>query len=152
MKIRNQRDFGAGVLYIVLGIFFSSIATHYRMGTTAQMGPGYFPFWLGALLSLIGLILTFSSISKKTSAEKIPKFDIKIVLWITGSILLYAVLLPTLGFIFAIFVLVFVSSSVSHEFGWKGTLVNATVLVVFTYLAFVVGLSLTFPLWPIFIN
>ncbi len=152
MKIRNQRDFGAGVMYIVLGIFFSSIATQYRMGTTAQMGPGYFPFWLGALLSLIGLILTFSSISKKTNAEKIPKFDVKIVLWITGSILLYAVLLPTLGFIFAIFVLVFVSSSVSHEFGWKGTLVNATVLVIFTYLAFVVGLSLTFPLWPIFIH
>lgn len=152
MKIRNQRDFGAGVMYIVIGIFFSSIATHYRMGTTAQMGPGYFPFWLGALLSLIGLILTFSSISKKTNAEKIPKFDVKILLWITGSILLYAVLLPTLGFIFAIFVLVFVSSSVSHEFGWKGTLVNATVLVIFTYLAFVVGLSLTFPLWPIFIN
>jgi hypothetical protein len=152
LKIRNQRDFGAGVMYIVVGIFFSSIATHYRMGTTAQMGPGYFPFWLGALLSLIGLILTFSSISKKTNAEKIPKCDFKIVLWITGSILLYAVLLPTLGFIFAIFVLVFVSSSVSHEFGWKGTLVNATVLVIFTYLAFVVGLSLTFPLWPIFIN
>jgi len=152
LKIRNQRDFGAGAMYVTVGIFFASIATQYRMGSAAQMGPGYFPFWLGALLTLIGLILAFSSISKKTTSEKIPKCNIKIVLWITGSVVLYAILLPTMGFIFAILALVFVSSSVSHEFGWKGTLINAIVLVIFTYLAFVVGLSLTFPLWPAFLN
>ena len=152
MKIRNQRDFGAGIMFIVVGAFFAIIATQYRMGTAAKMGPGYFPFWLGVLMAFIGLLLLFNSFSKKTAEEKMPKWDFKIMLWITGSVVLYGILLPTMGFIFAIFALVFASASVSHDFGWKGTALNALFLVGFTYLAFVKGLGLTFPLFPFFMN
>ncbi|WP_231970932.1 hypothetical protein [Polynucleobacter necessarius] len=44
MKIRNQRDFGAGVMYMVIGLFFAIMATQYPIGTAAKMGPGYFLF------------------------------------------------------------------------------------------------------------
>jgi hypothetical protein len=152
LKIRNQRDFGAGIMFIVVGAFFAIIATQYRMGTAAKMGPGYFPFWLGVLMAFIGLLLLFNSLSKKTEEEEMPKWDFKIMLWITGSVVLYGILLPTMGFIFAIFALVFASASVSHDFGWKGTALNAVFLVGFTYLAFVKGLGLTFPLFPFFMN
>ena len=152
MKIRNQRDFGAGIMFIVVGIFFAVIALQYRMGTAAKMGPGYFPFWLGVLMAALGLIILLSSLSKKSNEEKMPKWNFKIMLWITGSVVLYGILLPTMGFFFAIFALVLVSASASHEFGWKGTLLNAAVLMVFTYLAFVKGLGLSFPLLPAFMN
>ena len=88
MKIRNQRDFGAGIMFIVVGIFFAVIASQYRMGTAAKMGPGYFPFWLGVLMAVIGLIILYSSLSKKSIEEKMPKWDFKIILWITGSVVL----------------------------------------------------------------
>jgi hypothetical protein len=152
LKIRNQRDFGAGIMFIVVGVFFAVIASQYRMGTAAKMGPGYFPFWLGVLMAVIGLIVLISSLSKKSIEEKMPKWDFKIMLWITGSVVLYGLLLPTMGFIVAIFALVFVSASVSHDFGWKGTALNAVFLVGFTYLAFVKGLGLSFPLFPAFMN
>jgi hypothetical protein len=152
LKIRNQRDFGAGIMFIVVGVFFAVIASQYRMGTAAKMGPGYFPFWLGVLMAVIGLIILYSSLSKKSIEEKMPKWDFKIMLWITGSVVLYGILLPTMGFIVAIFALVFASASVSHDFGWKGTALNAIFLVGFTYLAFVKGLGLTFPLFPFFMN
>ena len=139
-------------MFIVVGIFFAVIASQYRMGTAAKMGPGYFPFWLGVLMAVIGLIVLLSSLSKKSIEEKMPKWDFKIVLWITGSVVLYGLLLPTMGFIVAIFALVFVSASVSHDFGWKGTALNAIFLVGFTYLAFVKGLGLSFPLFPAFMN
>ena len=139
-------------MFIVVGIFFAVIASQYRMGTAAKMGPGYFPFWLGVLMAVIGLIVLLSSLSKKSIEEKMPKWDFKIVLWITGSVVLYGLLLPTMGFIVAIFALVFVSASVSHDFGWKGTALNAVFLVGFTYLAFVKGLGLSFPLFPAFMN
>jgi hypothetical protein len=152
LKIRNQRDFGAGVMFILVGIFFALIATQYRMGTAAKMGPGYFPFWLGVLMAFIGLLLLFNSLSKKATEEKMPKWDFKIMLWITGSVVLYGVLLPTMGFFVAIFALVLVSASAGHDFGWKGSLLNAVILMLFTYLAFVKGLGLTFPLLPAFMN
>ncbi len=152
MNIRNQKDFGAGIMYMVIGLFFTILATQYQMGTAAKMGPGYFPFWLGLLMTALGLLILVKSLSAKAAIEKIPKFDWKIIGMITGSVVLYGILLPTMGFIVAIAVLVFMSASASHEFHWKGTLVNAIVLIVFTYSVFVLGLKLQFPLLPFFLQ
>lgn len=152
MKIRNQRDFGAGIMYMVIGLFFTIVATRYSMGTAAKMGPGYFPFWLGILMTLIGLLVLVKSMGAKAAIESIPKFNWKIITQITGSVVLYALLLPRMGFLVAIVVLVLVSASASKEFTWKGSLINAAFLVSFTYSVFVVGLKLQFPLLPAFLQ
>lgn len=152
MNIRNQKDFGAGLMYMVIGLFFTFMATQYSMGTPAKMGPGYFPFWLGLLMTALGLLILIKSLSAKAAIEKIPPFNWKIIGLITGSVVLYGVLLPTMGFVVAVFVLVFMSASASHEYHWKGTLINAIFLVVFTYSVFVLGLKLQFPLLPSFLQ
>ena len=152
MKIRNQRDFGAGVMYMVIGLFFSIVATNYSMGTAAKMGPGYFPFYLGILMFLLGLLVAVKAFSAKAAIEAIPKFNWKIIAQITGAVVLYGLLLPRLGFLIAVVVLVFVSASASREFTWKGTALNAAFLVTFTYSVFVVGLKLQFPLLPVFLQ
>ena len=152
MKIRNQRDFGAGIMYMVIGLFFTVIATQYPMGTAAKMGPGYFPFYLGILMTLLGLLVLIKSMGAKAAIESIPKFNWKIMAQITGSVVLYALLLPRMGFLVAVVVLVLVSASASKEFTWKGSLLNAGFLVIFTYSVFVVGLKLQFPLLPVFLQ
>ena len=152
MNIRNQKDFGAGLMYMLIGLFFTYVATFYPMGTPAKMGPGYFPFWLGIVMTVLGLVILIKSLSAKAAIEKIPPFNWKVIGLITGSVVLYGLLLPTMGFIVAVFVLVFMSASASHEFHWKGTLVNATFLIVFTYSVFVLGLNLQFPLFPAFLQ
>ena len=103
-------------------------------------------------LALIGLVVLLSATTKKATEVKLKKWDLKSVIWITGAVVLYGVLLSTMGFFVALITLVFVAASASHEFKWKGTVINAVVLLVFTYLAFVVGLKLQFPLWPFFLN
>ena len=152
MQIRNQKDFGAGLMYMVIGLFFTYMATQYSMGTPAKMGPGYFPFWLGLVMTVLGLVILIKSLGAKAAIEKVPPFNWRVIGLITGSVVLYGVLLPIMGFIVAVFVLVFLSASASHEFHWKGTLINAIFLIVFTYLVFVVGLKLQFPLLPFFLQ
>lgn len=152
MKIRNQRDFGAGIMYMVIGIFFTFVATGYQMGTAAKMGPGYFPFYLGLLMTLLGLLVLVKSFGATAAIEKIPKFNWRIIAQITGAVVLYGLLLPRLGFLVAVLVLVFVSASASKEFTWKGTAINAAFLVAFTYSVFVLGLKLQFPLLPAFLQ
>ncbi len=152
MQIRNQKDFGAGLMYMVIGLFFTYMATQYSMGTPAKMGPGYFPFWLGLVMTALGLVILIKSLGAKAAIEKVPPFNWRVIGLITGSVVLYGVLLPIMGFIVAVFVLVFLSASASHEFHWKGTLINAIFLIVFTYLVFVVGLKLQFPLLPFFLQ
>ncbi|WP_233126660.1 tripartite tricarboxylate transporter TctB family protein [Polynucleobacter sphagniphilus] len=152
VEIRNQKDFGAGLMYVVTGLFFTFIAARQSMYSAPKMGPWYFPFWLGLLLTALGLVVLVKSLQAKTALEKIPPFDWKIIGLITGSVVLYGVLLPIFGFGLAIMVLVFTSSKASHEFGWKGTLINALVLALGSYLIFVFGLKLQFPLLPYFLQ
>ena len=152
MKIRNQRDFGAGIMYMIIGLFFTIVATNYPMGTAAKMGPGYFPFFLGILMTILGLIVAIKALSATAAIEAIPKFNWKVIAQITGSVVLYGLLLPRLGFLIAVVVLVLVSASASKEFTWKGSLINAAFLVTFTYSVFVVGLKLQFPLLPVFLQ
>ena len=152
MKIRNQRDFGAGIMYMVIGLFFAIMATNYPMGTAAKMGPGYFPFYLGLLMFFLGLLVAVKAFSAKAAIESIPKFNWRIIAQITGAVVLYGLLLPRLGFLIAVVVLVFVAASASREFTWKGTLINAAFLVTFTYSVFVLGLKLQFPLLPVFLQ
>ena len=152
MKIRNQRDFGAGIMYMVIGLFFAIMATNYPMGTAAKMGPGYFPFYLGILMFLLGVLVAVKAFGAKAAIESIPKFNWRIMAQITGAVVLYGLLLPRLGFLIAVVVLVFVAASASREFTWKGTAINAAFLVTFTYSVFVVGLKLQFPLLPVFLQ
>ena len=152
MQLRNKQDFWSGVMFIALGLGFAWQATSYQMGTAARMGPGYFPFWLGLVLALLGIVVLLGSLSKKAEETTVDRFDWRIVFLVIGSVVLYAVILRPLGVYISVFVLVVVSSLASHEFNWKVAVANGIFLVVFSYLAFIKGLGLIFPLWPSFLG
>lgn len=152
IAIRNQKNFASGLLYIGVGLAFAIGATNYRMGDAARMGPGYFPFALGLLLACIGAIVLAGSLRPGTPPEQLPKFNFRTLAWILGSVVLFGMLLVPLGLVGALIVLVFVSSMASHEFGWKGALLNALLLLAISAGAFVYGLGLQLPMWPAFMG
>ncbi|CAB3714898.1 hypothetical protein LMG1873_03428 [Achromobacter piechaudii] len=146
--IRNRQDFWSGAMFIVLGGAFSAQATSYSMGSAARMGPGYFPFWLGIVLALMGAVVLLSALSKRADTTTISRFDFRILLLVVGSVVFYGFALRYLGLYISVFLLVLISSVASHEFNWKVAVGNGLFLVAFSYLAFIRGLGLIFPLWP----
>lgn len=152
MRIQKQTDFFSGLMFTAVGIGFSVVARGYTMGTAARMGPGYFPFWLGVLLALLGVIVALGALSTKGDADRIARFDVRTVLWVLGSVVLFALVLKPLGMVLSVVVLVLVSSMASHEFTWRGALLNAVVLVVISMGAFVYGIHLQMPVWPAFLS
>ena len=60
MKIKSNKDFASGLMFMGVGVAFAWGATTYNVGTGARMGPGYFPLLLGILLAIIGLVITFN--------------------------------------------------------------------------------------------
>ena len=63
MKIKSPKDFWAGLMFMVFGLFFLGWgATHYQMGTAVRMGPAYFPVVLGGLQAVLGLLAIFAVI------------------------------------------------------------------------------------------
>jgi hypothetical protein len=152
MHIRSQKDFAAGIMFVIIGVAFAFVATTYNMGTPAKMGPGYFPFWLGIVLAMIGAIVTMSSMSKKGQSDKLAKWDLVSVLWVTGSVVLFGLIIKPMGLVVSLVMLIFISAMASHEFHWKGTVLNAVILNVIAYVAFIWGLQLQFQVWPSFLT
>ena len=54
MKIKSQRDFWSGLMFVATGIVFTVGATNYSLGTSARPGPGYFPLILSVIMALLG--------------------------------------------------------------------------------------------------
>ncbi|ESJ25725.1 MULTISPECIES: tripartite tricarboxylate transporter TctB family protein [Cupriavidus] len=152
MRIRSQKDFASGLMFILVGFGFSWVARGYSMGTAAKMGPGYFPFWLGVVLALLGVLVLIGSMSSKGEGDELARWDIKLLLWILGSVVLFGLLLKPLGMVLSVIVLVLVSSMASHEFTWRGAILNTIVLVLISMGAFVYGINLQMPVWPAFIT
>ena len=151
MRIRSQKDFASGLLFMLVGFGFSFVARGYSMGTAAKMGPGYFPFWLGIVLAILGALVLWGSLSSKGEEDQLARWDIKSLLWILGAVVLFGLLLKPLGMVLSVIVLVLVSSMASHEFSWKGTILNAIILVLISLGAFVYGINLQMPVWPAFL-
>lgn len=150
--IRDHRAFASGALFLAFAIFFFVTALNYPAGSAARMGPGYFPRLLAIVLATIGLAVMLGSVRPAAERRTLPRFDVKGLAWVTGSVALFALLLFPLGLVGALFVLIVVSSKASPEFTWKGALVNAAVLIVLCLVVFVYGLGLQLPVWPALFN
>ncbi|MBX9834121.1 MAG: tripartite tricarboxylate transporter TctB family protein [Burkholderiaceae bacterium] len=161
MKIKSQKDFFAGLMFMGVGTAFAWGATTYNVGTGARMGPGYFPLMLGILLAFIGGLITFKATTVETQdGDKIGKWAWKPLFFILAANFSFGILLgglptmgiPAMGLIVGIYALTFISSLAGQEFHAKSVFVLATVLAAGSYVAFVWALKLQFPVWPSFIT
>jgi putative tricarboxylic transport membrane protein len=147
MRIKNPKDFWAGVMFIAFGLAAMVMAlTNYQFGTAVRMGPGYFPTVLGGLLVVLGLMTLAESLA--IAGPKVPKIHFRPLLLISAGCVAYGYLMKPLGLVAATAILVFLSALGGHEFKWKEVTILSIVLIVFSVLVFVKGLTLPFPLWP----
>ena len=153
MKIKSQRDFWSGLMFVVVGIGFAWGATNYSFGAAARPGPGYFPFGLGILLAILGAFILFESLVIETEdGEPIGAWGFKPLFIIMFSVGLFGWLLPRLGMALALPILIVMASLAGDEFHWKDALISIVVLTLGSWLIFIYGLKLVIPLWPTFIG
>ena len=149
MKIKSERDFVAGLLFIVVGAAFAWGALNYSFGESARPGPGYFPFGLGVLLAILGGIVLFGALTIETEGgDKIGHIAWKPLLIILATVGVFGFTLPHLGMVIAIPVMILMAGLAGHEFSWKDVIISSVVLTIASYLIFVLGLGLIIPVWP----
>ena len=154
MKIKSQRDFWSGVMFMAVGLSFAwGAATNYSFGTSARPGPAYFPFGLGVLMAILGALVLFASITVETEdGEPIGKIAWKPLIIIVASVVMFGLILPRLGMMISLPLLIIVASLAGDEFHWKDCLVSVVVLTLGSWLIFIKGMSLVIPLWPYFMS
>ena len=139
-------------MFIIFGVLFMVWSTEYQFGTTQRMGPGYFPTVLGGMLVALGILVALPTIKPDAEETHVDKIGWRGLLLILGAVILYADLLPRMGFVVSLIILIVMSAMASKEFTWKAALISCVVLGIFSYLVFVKGLELQFPVWPPFLT
>jgi hypothetical protein len=145
MPIRNPRDFWAGAIYLALAIVVIWVGRNYQQGTSARMGPGYFPAVLGSILALFGVVSMVRSFIRP--GEPIEPMAWKPLVLVLGSVVLFGVLLDRLGLLIGLPCLIIVSALASRNSRLDVTSVAALIgLVAFCALVFIKGLGVPMPL------
>lgn len=153
MKIKSQRDFVSGLMFIVVGVIFAVGATNYSMGSSAKPGAGYFPLILSVIMAILGAVVLFKSLTIETEGgDPIGDIAWRPLLVIVASIAVFGLALPRLGMFATIPLLIVMVSFAGDEFSWKGVLASSIVLTLFSWIVFIWGLGLTIPLKPAFMG
>jgi hypothetical protein len=161
VNIKSQKDFFSGLMFMGVGVAFAWGASGYTIGNGARMGPGYFPLVLGILLAFLGSIITFKALVVETvDGDKIGSFAWRPLIFIILANLVFGAMigglpsigLPPMGLIAGIYALTLIACLAGDGFSLRDVLVLATILAIFSYLAFIKLLNLQFPVWPAFIG
>ncbi|MEP6607629.1 MAG: tripartite tricarboxylate transporter TctB family protein [Burkholderiaceae bacterium] len=152
MKIRDQKNFWSGLMFIAFGLFFIGFAQQYDMGSAARMGPAYFPSVLGGLLLLLGVFIAIQGLAVETADGKIEPFNFKGLGYVLGAVVAFGLLLRPAGVVVALFALIVISSLASNEFKLREVLIVTVLLTIMVIAVFIYGLQMTIPLWPWFIG
>jgi hypothetical protein len=160
VKIKSQKDFWSGAMFMAFGVAFAWGASTYSIGTGAKMGPGYFPLMLGVLLAVLGAVIALKALSVETAdGDPIGKWAWKPLFLVLAAVCAFGFLIvgvrvggvktPEFGMVIAIFVMT-ILASLASEFKLRDVLILASALSIFSYLVFVVALKLPFPMVPNF--
>jgi hypothetical protein len=153
VKIKSQKDFWSGLMFIAAGLGFAAGASNYSFGTSARPGPGYFPFGLGILLALLGALVLFKSLTIETEGgDPVGAIPWKPLGLITLSVVVFGLALPKLGMVVSLPLLILIASLAGDEFRLKEVLINIVVLTLGSWAIFIKGLNLVIPLWPAFMT
>ena len=145
LKIRAEKDFWAGTLYMLLAAAFLWFGRDFRFGTASRMGPGYFPMVLGWILLAFGVVSVGRSFVKP--GELVGEIAWKKLAIITASVVAFGVLIQTAGLAIALPAMVVMSAFASSRsvYGFKSLLVLIA-LAAFCILVFVKGLGVPMPI------
>jgi len=146
MRIQSKKDFYAGLLFTFFGFVTLLLARRYPVGTASRMGSGYFPYMLGGALALIGLFIVVRALWVR--GEPIPPWSLRPLLFVTGSVIGFALLVRPLGLILATLTLIIASSLGNTELRMGEVAILCLVLVGMAVVLFAWGLGIPFNIWP----
>ena len=142
LRLRGESIFA--LVLTGLGLFIVIVSLIIGFGTLQNPGSGLFPLLVGLLICVQNLIIFL----KNEYTEKnlaLNYSEIKILLGMSITLILWIMLMPYLGYLLATFVIVFAFSKIMRLEGWRKPLLLSVGTTALCYLLFDVLLYLDLP-------
>jgi hypothetical protein len=142
LNLKKPQDFWCGLFFVALGALAMYLSRDYEMGSALQMGPGYFPTWLGGILIGFGVVigaLSFRIERKDQEHVALGAWAWRPLLVLTAALVLFAVLMEAeFGFVPSLMVLIVGCALAHQDVHWRETIllgifVTAGVVAIFSY-------------------
>ncbi|MBB3526967.1 tripartite tricarboxylate transporter TctB family protein [Rhizobium sp. BK456] len=114
LGLRGTRELWLGLIYTSCGIAGFVLSRDYAFGTSARMGPGFFPTIISVLLLGFGVIAVVRSLV--IDSETPSTFAWQSGALIIGGLAAFAFLLPRIGFVVASIGLILLCALASARF------------------------------------
>jgi putative tricarboxylic transport membrane protein len=142
----NIPDLAFGGFLIALGALAFVLAGELTVGSAASMGPGYVPRGLAILIIVYGAALGAHAAFAQRLA--FPAIELRPWLLISGSVALFALLLPLAGLALTGVAVVFCAGFAAHDVRMRENALFAVALAAFAVVLFVTALGLPIRMWP----
>ena len=134
-----------GAIFIATGAFFAVQASELGIGSALQMGSGYFPMLLSAILIGLGLILFARAL--RAEGEPIGPIAARGILLILPAPILFGLTVRGLGFLPSLFLTCFVACFASVRMTVVMALMVSGAVTAFSVVVFSYALGLPYPLF-----
>ena len=151
--VRGRRaDIVSGLLFGVLGGVAANHARGFGLGTLAEPGAGFFPFWGGVVVAVCSTAIIVNSVMRLRAGWRgdalapplaVPNWR-KAVMCVI-ALLAYAAVLPWFGFAISTFFAMFALSRFDPRTSWRDSLWIAGIGAAGFWLLFVRLLGVNFP-------
>jgi hypothetical protein len=138
----DKTDALAGGIFILFGLIFGLQSLGLDLGTARNMGPGYFPLVLSAVLILLGGIVLAGSL--RGTPQEIGPWALRGMLWILPAPLVFGLTVRGLGFVPSIFLTTLIAARASFHLGVGRSFLLAVAVTAFSTLVFSYALGLPF--------
>jgi hypothetical protein len=144
-----KRDFYAGGLMILFGLFAAMNGPRYTLGTLMHMGPGFMPTALGVIMTILGVVIAATALTEREGEgeEGILPEHPQWFAWgcILASPLAFILFGKFGGMIPGTFMCVFVAALGDRDATWRGIVGLSAVVTFFGVALFHYVLKIPMP-------
>lgn len=152
-RLPVSRDTATGLLYILIGGATAVGSLSYRLGTATRPGPGSFPFALGLLLAVLGLIVLIGDLRKRPELrQRIEEMHWRAPLFLVIAVSAFGLLISRFGVVAAVAALTLLGALASRQSRWGGTLICTLSFCIVSIVLFVWALGVHLPIAPFLIG
>ncbi|MBP1732503.1 MAG: Tripartite tricarboxylate transporter TctB family, partial [Deltaproteobacteria bacterium] len=142
-------DVLSGIFWLVMAILVCMESARVDVGSFKSPGPGFLPFVAALILGGFGIVLVINAVLKKTRQDSTTNLWKGLgwhkVIIILASLIAYAILLPSVGYLVLTFALMLLLFGIIERPRFWVRLVTALITVLATYLVFYMWLNVQLP-------
>lgn len=145
LRVRSPQDLGAGGVFILIGAAGLIFGQDLRFGSSARMGPGYFPILLSVLIIALGLVVAVRGLT--IDGPAVEKIHLRPIFFVIVAIVASGFLLSSVGLALTAIIVTLIAAYARPEVNLRETLLLGAGLAIFTVVVFVYALGQPLPAW-----